>query len=494
MATTTPKYKTRTGKENRKKSSDTTAHKAKEAGELIAEIGKLQTETAKTPSDDKESITQEQIKLFSTRLAELELQQKGAQQQIVKLTEAKAKLERARLQSQGKESKQQQAQQKKLQQELTALIKEKEAEFLQIKKEIGSLREQAEQESTKLRVERDAARALVEPPQQTGKASDRGSRPVIIGIAALVLLIGAAAGTVWFFFPDLLPSGWSPLPESTAKAEPKAVTTAGQGSITDEVSEEAEEEIVESYKLPVALGTFQDPLKSGGKGPAMVKVRGGSFLMGARPHHPYPKEHPQTEVTVRDFAIARYETTIGEYQRFVKAAGHKRPNYMGWTNPRMPVINVSWEDAAAYAQWLSRQTNHLYRLPSEREWEYAAGAGADTYYWWGKKFEANRAVCAGCGTRWDSKQPAPVDSLQPNSLGLYHTAGNVREWVKECLHKNYRKMPPEGQSWEGGDCSRHMIRGGSFRTYQKALRTTHRKAYPSKARSDDLGFRVMRVD
>ena len=81
------------------------------------------------------------------------------------------------------------------------------------------------------------------------------------------------------------------------------------------------------------------------------------------------------------------------------------------------MINVSWKDAVAYAEWLSAKTGERYRLPTEAEWEYAARAGTETKYSWGNKIGRNRANCYDCGSQWDNKKTAPVGSFRPNGWG-----------------------------------------------------------------------------
>ena len=134
----------------------------------------------------------------------------------------------------------------------------------------------------------------------------------------------------------------------------------------------------------------------------------------------------------------------------------------GWGRGRRPVINVSWEDAVAYTKWLSGQTGERCRLPSEAEWEYAARAGSVTKYSWGNEIGSNQANCDVCGSQWDGKQTAPVGSFDPNGWGLHDLHGNVWEWVQDCWNGSYQGAPTNGSAWESGDCSRRVLRGGSW--------------------------------
>jgi len=112
---------------------------------------------------------------------------------------------------------------------------------------------------------------------------------------------------------------------------------------------------------------FRDPLKVGGSGPEMVVVPGGSFVMGGRASALAPDERPKRTVTVEPFAMSRYEVTFAEYDKFARATGRKSPDSKDWDRETHPVVFVAWDDAYQYAMWLSKQTGHKYRLPSEAE-------------------------------------------------------------------------------------------------------------------------------
>jgi formylglycine-generating enzyme required for sulfatase activity len=232
----------------------------------------------------------------------------------------------------------------------------------------------------------------------------------------------------------------------------------------------------------------RDRLKDGGYGPEMVVIPAGTFRMGDTQGS--EREKPVHEVSIKRFAMGRYEVTFAEYDKFANATGRKKPNDRGWGRGNRPVINVSWHDAVAYTEWLSEQTGEEYRLPSEAEWEYAARAGTKTKYCWGNEIGKNRANCNDCGSQWDKKKTAPVGSFKANPFGLHDTVGNVWEWVADLWHDNYKGAPTDGSVWEGGNDIRRVLRGGSWGnvSYDAARRGNHN---PS-GRNYNIGFRVVR--
>jgi len=157
------------------------------------------------------------------------------------------------------------------------------------------------------------------------------------------------------------------------------------------------------------------------------------------------------------------------------------------------VINVSWDDAQRYVAWLSRMTGQPYRLLREAEWEYAARAGTTTAYYWGDEIGKGNANCDGCGSQWDGKQTAPIGSFAPNAFGLYDMAGNVYQWVQDCYHDDYNGAPIDGSAWTSEDCSRRVVRGGSWFRYPLVLRSAFRFSNATDYRDYDLGFRVGRT-
>lgn len=233
--------------------------------------------------------------------------------------------------------------------------------------------------------------------------------------------------------------------------------------------------------------------------PEMVRIPPGKFLMGSLENEAgqYPRESPQHEVSITyAFEISKYEVTFEEYDAFANATRRDFPYGSAWGGGKRPVINVSFNDAQGYVQWLSQQTGKKYRLPTEAEWEYTARAGMQTAYWWGNDIGNNNANCDGCGSQWDGKQTAPVGSFKPNAFGLFDTAGNVLEWVEDCWHKDYQGAPADGSAWKeanGGDCSIRVIRGGSWYNFPKSLRSADRDWVSTGGVSINLGFRIARA-
>jgi formylglycine-generating enzyme required for sulfatase activity len=306
----------------------------------------------------------------------------------------------------------------------------------------------------------------------------------LVGAAIVVLLaIAAGAAYVWL---ERRPPPEVPAVATAVPAPPPAQTPAPAETQPVEAQPAAQPQ-------PAAGGrTFEDPLKIGGEGPQMVEIPGGTFEMGDRPSALTPDEHPRHKVTVRPFAMSRFEVTFAEYDRFARATGRPLPPSGDLDRDTHPVVGVSWEDAYQYTRWLSAQTGKQYRLPSEAEWEYAARAGTQTDFWWGKDVGRGNAHCFDCKSDFHPRQPARVGMFRPSPFGLFDTAGNVAEWVHDCYHPNYSGAPEDGSVWEGGDCSRRVMRGGSFNSVSGSLRPARRDKLPATGGHDHVGIRVAR--
>ena len=246
---------------------------------------------------------------------------------------------------------------------------------------------------------------------------------------------------------------------------------------------------------PGNVGEFRDRLKVGGEGPQMVWLSPGQFMMGSNQSATDPSERPFHKVVMTQYAVGVNEVTIAEYRKFAEASGRKMPNISAATGDEayFPMFFVSWDDALAYTKWLTQQTGKTYGLPSEAQWEYAARAGSDSAYWWGRKLGRSNAHCFACDTGLDPRRPTAVARFNANKFGLYDTAGNVQEWVYDCYHQNYDVAPQDGSVFEGGDCSVRGLRGGGFGSGPAQLRSAARDKFRSDRGNDQTGFRVVRI-
>ncbi len=227
-----------------------------------------------------------------------------------------------------------------------------------------------------------------------------------------------------------------------------------------------------------------------GTAPQMIPIAGGSFLRGDHQGDGDADEQPLSIISIQPFALGRFEVTFDEYDLFCEQTGREKPDDQQWGRGSRPVINVSWQDAQAYVEWLAEKTGKPYRLPSDAEWEYAARSHQHARYWWGDELGVSRANCEGCGSLWDGDQTAPVGRFEPNEFGLYDTAGNVFEWVADCFHATFVDAPKDGAPADKEGCGKRVIRGGAWSFPAHEIRSANRwRDFPSR-RSDDTGFRI----
>jgi formylglycine-generating enzyme required for sulfatase activity len=231
--------------------------------------------------------------------------------------------------------------------------------------------------------------------------------------------------------------------------------------------------------------------------PEMVDLPPGRFTMGCVPGRDDVEgakcgdRDTAHQVTLsKPFALGRYEVTFQEYDYYVwdqqrQGKEIEFPPDANWGRADRPVINVSWNDATAYTQWLGEKTgDRRYRLPTEAEWEYAARAGTDTAYWWGNDFAKDKANCDGSRTM-------PVrDRYPPNPWGLHDTAGNVWEWVHD-RYASYSADPVTDPSGPDQGVSR-VLRGGAWFGFPRGCRAANRSDDAPDVRSVGIGFRVCR--
>ncbi|GAB1256994.1 hypothetical protein NBRC116494_14960 [Aurantivibrio plasticivorans] len=276
------------------------------------------------------------------------------------------------------------------------------------------------------------------------------------------------------------------------------IETSRPGYITEKqwinINDEDYQHIV-SLKVDYQPGDkIRDTLADGSQAPSLVVVPTGEFLMG---HKGEANASPQHSVSINTpFAIGQFEVTFVDYDKFAKATSRPLPSDNNWGRANRPVINVSWQDAYEYTQWLSQQTGAQYRLPSESEWEYIHRGGTETNYWWGNGKPEQHANCKrGCDSDYTSlfkAKTAPVGSFPANRYAVMDTAGNVAEWTLDCYQPHYMGAPTDGQAVENESCTKRAIRGGAANDSAKKLFSYSRDGEKSHTTSEWIGFRILR--
>jgi formylglycine-generating enzyme len=258
--------------------------------------------------------------------------------------------------------------------------------------------------------------------------------------------------------------------------------------------------------------------------PAMTVLPMGRFQQGSesaavsfeKPLHWVMINHP--------LAMSTNTVTVDEFQRFITATGRdmqgcdtydgtwKRHPKSNWKSPGFPqtgahpVTCTSWNDAVAYAQWLSKKTGHAYRLPSASEWEYAARAGSLAILPWnadgsGACENANVADESAAhrfpgwsvfGCKDGYVYTAPVGSFKSNAFGLNDMLGNVFQWTKDCWSQNYVGAPIDGSARMDGNCAEHELRGGSWFSTPAYVRANYRNHFAVDYRTSSVGIRLVR--
>ena len=237
--------------------------------------------------------------------------------------------------------------------------------------------------------------------------------------------------------------------------------------------------------------------------PEIVVIPAGHFMMGSPTNDPQrTKSETQVQVSIAaPFAVGKYAVTFDEWDACVADGGciGYLPDDHGWGRGKHPVINVNWDNAKAYASWLSGKTGKIYRLLSEAEREYVTRAGTTMPFWWGGSIRTTQANYNGAVydyggglKRGYRRQTLPVDSFEPNAWGLYQVHGNVWEWTEDCWNDSNEGNPADGSARTTGECSRRVVRGGSWNSYPQFLRSAGRGGIIALTQGFDLGFRLAR--
>jgi formylglycine-generating enzyme required for sulfatase activity/catechol 2,3-dioxygenase-like lactoylglutathione lyase family enzyme len=269
--------------------------------------------------------------------------------------------------------------------------------------------------------------------------------------------------------------------------------------------------------------------------PDMVVVPAGEFMIGSTANTKDVDvsrgETPQAKIKfAKGFMLGRYEVTVGQYREFVRETGYQAPKKAcrvwdnefvdkddaTWENPyqpakpeaQHPVGCVSWNDAQAFINWLSKKTGKAYRLPSTAEWEYAARAGTTTTRFWGDWPDDACDYANTFDVSAKEKYPfawgfspckdgypeqAPVGKFKPNAFGLYDMVGNVWEWTADCYAGSHQGRPRDGKPWVwNGACENRETRGGAWMSAPERNRIAWPGRDPAERRLNYFGFRIAR--
>ncbi|MDX8404022.1 MAG: formylglycine-generating enzyme family protein [Mariprofundaceae bacterium] len=276
--------------------------------------------------------------------------------------------------------------------------------------------------------------------------------------------------------------------------------------------------------------TLNEPLMN----MSFVYIEPGKFIMGS-PEHEVDRynDEQQHEIEIKKgFWMGQYEVTFNQYDAFIKATRRaKARDLSNWGRGSRPVIYVKWFYANEFAKWLSKNTGHTYRLPTEAEWEYAARAGTTTAFSFGdhiggmnnhsffkKLLDSGKANTDAQKALMDEyawygenagQQTHPVGKKKPNPWGLYDMHGNVWEWTCSVYHESYNgseqvcveddatttKVRRKVADKVGARSNKkRSVRGGAWSFYGKGMRSADRRFFSPVMRLPYVGFRLVRED
>ena len=243
----------------------------------------------------------------------------------------------------------------------------------------------------------------------------------------------------------------------------------------------------------------------------MVKVAAGEFTMGSDKGR-YDDEKPIHNVYLDEFMIGKYPVTNEEFKEFIEDGGYtdkeywtddgwewrrekeiSEPEYWRdgkWNRSNFPVVGVSWYEAAAYANWLSKRTGKNYCLPTEAQWEKAAGGTDNREYPWGTDFDEK--LCNSRECRLGRTSPVGIFPNGKSPYGCMDLARNVYEWCSDWFGEDYYKKSPAKNPTGPSNGSYHLMRGGCWGVGASDCRAAYRYYYRPVRRVPFVGFRLLR--
>ena len=224
----------------------------------------------------------------------------------------------------------------------------------------------------------------------------------------------------------------------------------------------------------------------------MVVIPAGPFIRGSREGEGRSDEFPRRKIHLKAFAIDKYEVSNARYLKFVKDTNHKPPFNVYGEGPladvqgigNLPVVQVTWHDAVDYCFWAGK------RLPTEAEWEKAARGTDGRLYPWGDK--PDNGKFANYDREWEDKTTLMEVSSLPEGrspYGIYHLAGNVREWVHDWYDRDYYSTSPDKNPQGPDNGILKVLRGGSWHSFLSDLRNASRGKGGFALKTHGVGFR-----
>jgi formylglycine-generating enzyme required for sulfatase activity len=219
-----------------------------------------------------------------------------------------------------------------------------------------------------------------------------------------------------------------------------------------------------------------------------IDISAGEFQMGDNFNEGWSDERPVHTVYLDSYKVSRYEVTFDQYDRFCDDTGWSKPDDQGWGRGNRPVINVSWNDADAFCDWLSQKTGKNIHLPTEAQWEKAARGTDQRRYPWGNS-SPNSTRC-NYNTYEGRTQPVGSYPSGVSPYGVHDMAGNVFEWCSDWYSSDYYSSSPRNNPTGPLSGTLRVLRGGSWYYPPRYLRSAARYYNGPSYTYFHIGFRL----